>query len=468
MSKIFPTSFIHDEATKQLTGFIGSDGKEQFFGGQKAIGANFGRRLGAIGTSITAYNVYKPGTEVSFTSNGIISALQARWGNRFYIDPNMVFGYSGATTDIVINNFAATIAKNYNNLDWVWVESNPNDATNSINPAVTVANIIDMVTRCTDQGIKVILQLPMPRSFAGDTAAIRNRTISQRERLMDWASNNPRNVYVLDFWRDLQDPASATSADITTPIRVLQDGLHPSIGGAFSRCARRAEAVLGSFVPPRPIVMAGAADVYDATNNPYGNLLPNAAFLTATGGTATNVNGTLPSSYLGIKRAGSFLTTEVVFSNVAGTAGYDGNITARTLAAVNIASGKTSNEVFGFKLSTNLSTNFAIGDKVFAYCEIDLDTVANMKNHVLKATEYVGGSPSMAYGAGGSQLASSDFLYPETQKHYLRTPDFIIGATNGGTTNGLNLEYQPSFDASTGNATANIYISAIQLRRVAY
>lgn len=37
MSKIYPTSFIHDETTKQIIGFIGSDGKE-YYGGLAVIG----------------------------------------------------------------------------------------------------------------------------------------------------------------------------------------------------------------------------------------------------------------------------------------------------------------------------------------------------------------------------------------------------------------------------------------------
>lgn len=436
-------------------------------GTQNALGINNGRRVAIIGDSQVAYNIYQVGTDTNYTPNGLLAALQNRWGHRFYFDPALNKGVGGETSAQVLTRYNTDVAANYSRFDWLIIQCGANDATQAIAASTTVANIQTMADAAVKNGKRVIIISPFPRSTwtgAASTTNSRNIMLNQRKRLADYVASTRNKVILIDAFPDLVNPASATSDPITSPIAAMADGLHASSGGMFSLAARRMAAVLDAHVPPRPYRFSGAADAYDATHNPYGNLLSNAAFLTTSGGTISNGSGTMPSGWTLTRYSGSYVNGEVVASNIAGAAGYDSQSGAKTRIAVNIASGKSSNEIAAVQIITRITTGFTPGvTRMFAACEVELSTVANMKSIYLNVNERDSVPTTLKqYGDGLPQITSSNFLYPESQKWFLRTPEFTVNANTAS----IGLNVQAAFDASSAGATANVDISACELRAI--
>lgn len=445
----------------------GGTGAKTVAAAQDNLGVNNGRRVLIIGDSQVAYNLYQVGTDTYFTSNGLLSALQNRWGHRFYVDPSLIKGVGGETSAQVLARYATDVAANYANFDWLIIQCGANDATQAVAASTTIANIQTMADAAMAAGKRVIIISPFPRSTwtgAANTTNSRNIMLNQRKRLADYVATTQKKVILIDSFPDLVNPASATSDPVSSPVALLADGLHAATAGMFSFAARRAEAVLSPHVPPRPYRFSGAADAYDATYNPYGNLLPNAAFLTTSGGTISNGSGTMPSGYNLQRYSGSFINAEVVASNVAGAAGYDSAAGAKTRIAVNIASGKTSNEIVAVQIINRITSGFTAGTtRMYAACRVDLSNVANMKQVFLSVNERDAVPTTLKqYGDGSSQIVSGNFLYPENQAWDLRTPDFVVQPTTAS----IGLNIQSVFDASAGAATANVDISGCELRAI--
>ena len=106
--------------------------------------------------------------------------------------------------------------------------------------------------------------------------------------------NSAAGFYVVDLDNVMANPASTS---FTATSNYLQDGVNPSAQGGSAIAAALAQ-VVGPLLPgwTRPTV--NASDVYDATNNPRGNLLTNGGFQTTTGGTLHGgATGTVPSGW---------------------------------------------------------------------------------------------------------------------------------------------------------------------------
>lgn len=111
-------------------------------------------------------------------------------------------------------------------------------------------------------------------------------------------------VVLIDPYNDLVDPASA-EGDWRSGCSL--DGTHWSNMGAFIGGWAFARA-MATHVKPISGASIGQPDVYDATNNPGGNLLPVAAFtMQGTGGAigGTGVSGTVPTGWTQDLEAGT-------------------------------------------------------------------------------------------------------------------------------------------------------------------
>jgi hypothetical protein len=100
------------------------------------------------------------------------------------------------------------------------------------------------------------------------------------------------NLVVVDPWPNIADLTS-TTGDILNGY--AYDGLHPNAAGAYQIASVIYSHILGQY-PPAPILSASAADVYDATYNPRGNLLPNGQMSGTSGTLTTNVTGSLANN----------------------------------------------------------------------------------------------------------------------------------------------------------------------------
>lgn len=112
-------------------------------------------------------------------------------------------------------------------------------------------------------------------------------------RLVEDYITKTQGVFLMDWNRPLIDPTTGGAQS-----GFLRDGIHPSAVGAYHQGKALADFVNRMFPITRTIVVA-ADDIYDATNNPRGNRLPNPR-LTGTGGTvnaSAQTTGVVADSY---------------------------------------------------------------------------------------------------------------------------------------------------------------------------
>lgn len=429
-------------------------------GRDRTLRGTVGRRIAILGDSLAAYNTYTAATETSHTPNGPIAALQSYWGHRFYFDPALNKGVGGNTTAQMLARYDDDIAANYANFDYLVLNGGTNDASAGTAPAVSFANLMEICNRATDNGKPVALIGPWPRSDVSWNTASGKRLIQLRDLLMNACYKTTRPIYLIDAWPSLANPTSSSSDPITSPIRVLADLTHGASGGMMHCFAPVAARAL-SFIPPRPSRMAGAADVYDATDNPYGNLLTNASFLTTTGGSKdADVGGTVQSSWQAKDRGGSFTSSEVVVSTKTGIPCIDAIPGNYAVITCNIASVKTSNEIVGFKQDISVAGKWAAGDLIEAGMVVYAENVANLKSLSCSLVDS-DGSTQYFWKDGPTQISLNNFCYPESQCWHLQPPIATIRA-NPST---LSLEFQAAFDASSANASATFYIGAPFVRK---
>lgn len=188
------------------------------------------------------------------------------------------------------------------NLVLIW--GGRNNLTGGISGATTAAELIDMSRLCNEGGSWVWLHTIAPGNNS-DGKAFTAAQEAQRQianRILRNYAKNSSGVILIDLDRILAD----TSGNLA--LECSYDGIHIGSIGAY-RIARDGyipayEKMTGVRKMAR--VIRGA---YNASTNPYGNLLPNPSFTTVSGGTASGGTvGTVAGSYT-INTTGTGLTT---------------------------------------------------------------------------------------------------------------------------------------------------------------
>ena len=178
-----------------------------------------------------------------------------------------IYGLGGAT--------AATLLDAYP--QWSRIPSNStviqvgtNDFQGSVTVATFVSQVQDIVNRRLALGDRYVAWLTItPRDT--DTATIRKRKAQAAQLLYDWALTMSGRFHVLDIAAPLTDQAAGASQGkyITN---ASNDGIHLQHMGAML-----AGKVIGDFdrkLTQMQPYWGSVGDVYDATENLYGNILP--------------------------------------------------------------------------------------------------------------------------------------------------------------------------------------------------
>jgi hypothetical protein len=214
-------------------------------------------------------------------------------------------------------------------------------------------------------------------------------------------------VNLVDFSLTNGDPIGGISAAVTA---YTVDGLHPSQRGAFWIGKAIADAV-SAYIPDYALART-VGDLYDATNNPLGNLASN-PFMTGTAGTAgTGASGSVATGYTAARSIGS--TGAVVASKVTKTL-PNGTTYARQRLVFTAPSGAAIEE---FNLRQTVSTGITFGTDAL-YAEMAIDVSGITADSVVYIALALSDGTTTTYH---NQYQSSGYAPNQSWSAVLRTP----------------------------------------------
>ena len=268
------------------------------------------RRVAAIGDSIAADALgSNTATSISWTNWGFLAWMRRFLNQRMDFPIANILAVPGTTVAQAVSQAQAVVA--LGNVDICII----NTGTNSLGAETTVAmqaeyaQIINMLRQA---GIFVIV---CAISAHNGGLAITGASLRQQSFINKWLANfcrlNPGtyyfdvNPYIIDF-----ATGNAGSA-------YLRDGIHLSQAGAIVWGQQLAN-VINGLVPANQDRFTLLGDVYDATNNPAGNLLANGLLAGSGGTTGNGGSGVVPTSWWGGRSGGSGTVT-AVYSAVSDT-----------------------------------------------------------------------------------------------------------------------------------------------------
>ncbi len=244
-----------------------------------------------------------------------------------------------------------------------------NDVYGSFAYATTQANILNIVTQllANDPAPIVILSTIVPIYMTGSM-------LLQVWRINKWIKSLTGlfdGLYVVDpGWRYV-NPQSTTSVPNTHMAQ--GDNIHPSAMGAYALSIPVIN-FLNNILPDTGEECACVTDVYDATYNPTGNLLPSGVSpFTGTSGTVggTGLSGTCVNNMYAETYSASgtaFNSAAIVGSTVTDS---DGKVWQEFSLGGTLAD--DSGSVLYLQLTMYSFTNFSIGDRVYSTVDIQID-----------------------------------------------------------------------------------------------
>lgn len=394
----------------------------------------------AIGDSITEQGVSAGSGFLRYNAAGYMSWLQALTMGRVWYPlagtvssssalVNYCKGIGGNTTTQILARLDADILSLSPRPHMCDVLGGTNDLR--LAPADTADMIFQRLkaiwTRLIEANIIPCVWTILPRdaaagSWGGLTGA---QIITQRRKLMQvnqliraYAAANPA-VILCDPYSEMVDNTSAIGAPIAS---LFQDGLHPNDRGAFVMGkvgASATEAYLAKFQPNN---QCGPYDAYNATENPFGNMI--AGWFSASGGTAVApATGPVPLGFSVGNQSGASASTHVFQAR---SDGLNGNELVSTVNSVQ-ATDTTQYRFYpgAFAIAAPLA-NLAQGDAVYGEVEVDYTgTIVNGNPNLFVKNSDTSYQINALMPSANAAYAD----VPGTYKLLLRTPLIVQPAT---------------------------------------
>lgn len=226
------------------------------------------------------------------------------------------FGVGGDTTADLLARFAAVLAVQP---DYLVLTIGGNDVTNSIPVEESCNNIKALWEQAAEAGVVVIHGLIYARGETGSYSEAQKQKAGTINNFMLQEAKNHKNVELLsvsDVFTNY-DNANGQSHAVYLP-----DTVHPGVRGACIIGWRLGQ-LLNKLEPRRDLHERDPSNLYHATANPRGNLVPNGCML-GTGGTLTgSITGDAPSStivqHLGAGFSGTLEASVVTNNSVLAT-----------------------------------------------------------------------------------------------------------------------------------------------------
>jgi lysophospholipase L1-like esterase len=312
--------------------------------------------------------------------------------------------------------------------------------TNDINAGRTVngiyTNMLRIIELVLASGAVVWINTVFPRHNStgiGFTAPQEAVRLALNTRIMDLPRLYPGRVYAIECDSFLID----TNTGLLNTA-YSYDGVHLGSSGAAMVAENGIANQIWKKISQGRKPRRDMPENFDATLVPYGNILPNADF-SATGGTiGTGASGTVPGSYTLSRAAG---TTATVAGSIVTQPDINGD--AANFARLDLAVNATGldDETIRLATTSNITTNIALGDYVYAEVEVIVETTGttnplrsvylNAQDNTTNATGPKGDCMRMD-GVRFTQASVKD-LFPNNKKYHriMRTPVFQLAGTTG-------------------------------------
>lgn len=422
------------------------------------------RRFALLGTSLTQHNHEASGASdrLSTSSRGWMTWANAYsgglfdipvwfdedddhdWGTREYKGLN--FGVSSQTTSEIIDRLDLINTRYINDFTDIIIEAGTNDVASLVDKETVQTNRETIVNYFLDRGKRVYLLPILSRSTGEWSSAGQERYNAHwiNQKSLEFC-NATRNCFYLDWSKPWVD---GTDADGVPRTGYSDDGVHFSTIGAENVGEYIAD-YFKAFYPLAPTRVTSSDDIYDATHNPLGSIIPNPMALGTGGG-----------------RTGSNLTGDVAddmrVRNVSGGATVacsketrsDGRGEYQVLTITNVPSGSTTD--IRYATSASSHSHSVAGQWIKGSCEI----VTNDTDMLEELYMYIKDN-----GTGGEQVTA---MHPYTEfdakarSIFIETPPMLLK----GDSSTITMYVRIGAD-SNGKSTAPIIkIGAMEIRPI--
>jgi len=274
---------------------------------------------------------------------------------------------NGSTSAIMVNYVSCVLALRP---DVVMMEIGGNDAAGSTACATVTATNRQIYKAFMQAGIAVIKYGVYPRgggsAFTTAQANLAQCYNLEDKRFAEGVGNN--GFYFVDLDPLYVSPGGGTTWTINT--NCLKDLFHPGTSCASAGGYAGAQIINQLFPPGRQPIFTNA-DVYDGTNNPGGNLLPN-GILTGSGGSAPT------SGCTGSTVNNSSLTgNNLIGTTCAGSTQTLADGRGAQIITVG-GTGSGSNGFLSWAMNSATPSSVAIGDVLEAECWLNLGANSNI------------------------------------------------------------------------------------------
>jgi len=432
------------------------------------IGHSFVQNCGSADSSFGGAGITNPGTVNGISySKGVFERANILLKQPFTVLSNL--GVSGQTSTQILARFGAAVALNPG---WIYLDCHSNDYYQGITAAQSIANTLAMIKQANGAGIAVILALDIPRG-AGYAQSSIQALMQVSDYFKDYAVGNS-GLVVFDQWPYFLDTSSIANAYNGVPLAstVLSDSIHPSAYGA----GLAAQGLASLLAPLVPVARRRSSCGSDGVSNGDLAIVTKNPMHIGTGGfSGTGGSGVWGDSGFGARWIGSTIAgvgSKVTRASVAATFpglfddGVQGGLQA---IALTNASGANS-DIFYFTVSTgdtaaDFATKYAGTGPWVAEAEVGATSSSGNLNALYLSVNVPINTSTNYLVTSNYNLDSGDYLGVTKFQGVLRTRPFYMPTViePSGTPNkvfvGFYMGIQP-------NATANVYIGNMHMRRV--
>ena len=392
-----------------------------------------GANICPVGDSITYQDETETGTYagtnyVADNAAGIGYWTQALTRGRVVYRPSQNYGVNGDTAAGVISRLPTILAGNCQiyTLMIGW-----NDINNGGTSLATIeANYTTIVKALIATGDPLIVITTFQGTLTGANALIQANLNSFILTL----PQHYHNLYVADTreaYLVQTDTTPVANSGLAEP-----DGIHLVPAGGYVVYSAVAQIIEGLIpqTPPDPTV--GRYEPYDATNNPYGNVLADSPFSGSGGAASGCATGTVVAGWT----AASYTTTgnlSLAVCTASVVTGSDGRVWQQ-IKFTGTATGDSASLFYFQQTYTNV---FTAGETVRASCPVQIDNgFSNMGAPAVIVyftdngvpTEMIGGDAG--YYPLGYPISPDPFINPATTTEItISTPPYTIQGTISGT-----------------------------------
>lgn len=347
--------------------------------------------------------------------------------------------------------------------DYCIVGGVPNDVTRLLSDVK--ADWIRVINKLQGAGIVPVVLTTAPRGTNSLTSAQLGVLLGINDFIRNYCAMN-RNIILADVFESLFDPTSATANALAGMIK-SSDNLHPSTMGAFYMGKCIADA-LDSVLVKRPTIRMSQPDIYNAANNPTGNLLylgsANYGMMTGTGGTLSTDpglthSGTEADGIQALRGSSTSTCTWTHGKEDPRTDAVNANGVRQT-EQVAAGSGGSADEIYSLRRDPALA-DIATGDLVFL--EFNIEVLSSARMLAIEAY-LLQQRPTNSYTAIDLSVSTSaaGFMPTVAWKGRIRTPPIAAQAD----AQSWQARCRARLDATAGAASVSYKIGDMAVRKL--